>query len=191
MHLSNLLALTTTLLLPLSVSTTLTAARVQTHFYPYCTSEAGVTPPVDDDSSATVDVRAGTCAEVNTPSQDNDKVDYLSIDAELLVGQQQQPPFQSQSQSQSQRCNVTVHEVPGCVDPPLVVAPFHGRTARSGCQMRNFKAYSSVWVRLDCADGGAGAGSGSRTGAGAAGPTAAYQRSFVRRGDAVRRRNMN
>ncbi|KAL2004129.1 hypothetical protein VTN02DRAFT_6593 [Thermoascus thermophilus] len=184
MHLSNLLALTTTtttllLLLPISVSATLTAARIQIHFYPSCSSEAGLPPPVDDNSSPTVDVRAGACAEVTTPSRDPDKVDYLSLDAELL-------PLAGDPRP----CNATVHEVPGCVDPPLVVAPFLGRRASSECQERNFRAYSSVWVRLDCVDGGAGAGAGSRTGAGAAGPTAAYRR-LVRRGDAVRRRNVN
>lgn len=147
-------------------TTTITGARIWTHFYPSCStsssfSEAGLTPPL-------VDVLAGTCTEVTTPSPDSDQVDYISIDAELVVVAQP---------SQSQQCNVTVHEVPGCVDPPLIEAPVRDdRRATSGCAERNFKAYSAVWVRLDCAE---------------AGRARRWYHSSVRRDDAVRRRRPN
>jgi hypothetical protein len=75
---------------------------------------------------------------VDTPLRDDSKVDYLSVDAELLIIE---PGTQ---------CNVTVHEVPGCDDPPLLQTPLQNGLAHSDCVERNFITYTAVWVRLDC-----------------------------------------
>jgi hypothetical protein len=49
-----------------------------------------------------------------------------------------------------------VHEVAGCIDPPLIEAPIKNRDAQSECTPRNFVAFDDVWVRLDCAEAGTG-----------------------------------
>lgn len=55
-----------------------------------------------------------------------------------------------------QQCNVTLHEVAGCIDEALLTAPVKDRRARSGCTERNFGAWSDVWVQLDCEEEGTG-----------------------------------
>lgn len=52
----------------------------------------------------------------------------------------------------AKKCTIAVHEVPGCVDPPLLEEEVEHGFASSDCVPRNFVSYNQVWVRLDCED---------------------------------------
>ncbi|KAL1856700.1 hypothetical protein Plec18167_002420 [Paecilomyces lecythidis] len=136
MHFSNLATFTTLLFTTQHVSA-LNGARIWTHFYPACSVD-GITPGYSSLMSPQADIRSGVCHEVPTPLSDDAKVSSLSVDAEALIAEA------------GTHCNVTVHEVPGCIDPPLVTASIRDGRAHSGCVERNFVTYSAVWVRLDC-----------------------------------------
>lgn len=123
-------------------------ARIWTHFYAECPDvDFSMTTARTNAATAitsSVDVRQGECAGVPIKRTDMAQAGSISIDAQLIVVQ----PFQT--------CNVTVHEVAECLDDPLVVAPVKDRVAHSECEERKFKAWTEVWVRLDCEEVGTG-----------------------------------
>ncbi|KAF7166490.1 hypothetical protein CNMCM6106_002301 [Aspergillus hiratsukae] len=69
-------------------------------------------------------------------------VTHMSFDAEVEVD----------VTSSAEKCTIAVHEVPGCVDPPLLQEEVEHGFASSDCVPRNFVSYNQVWVRLDCED---------------------------------------
>ncbi|KAJ5091473.1 hypothetical protein NUU61_006343 [Penicillium alfredii] len=144
-------SLTTSLLSLSLLSTPLhaaTTARVWTHFYPNCPGE-----PFSDmtnyenykESAPSKDVKTGICANIGVPSYEHSLVSAISVDAELLShGHAQNFP------DSDSHCNITVHEVPGCIDPPLITKEIRKGVEVSKCATRQFAAYSQVWVQLEC-----------------------------------------
>jgi hypothetical protein len=65
----------------------------------------------------------------------------MSFDAEVEV-----------TGAEAQKCTIAIHEVPDCVDPPLLQTEVEYGYASSACVSRNF-SYNQVWVRLDCEEG--------------------------------------
>jgi hypothetical protein len=63
----------------------------------------------------------------------------MSFDAEVKV-----------EGTRPETCRIAIHEVPGCVDPPLLEEEVKHGFASSDCVPRNFVSYNQVWVRLDC-----------------------------------------
>ncbi|KAJ5658718.1 uncharacterized protein N7484_002367 [Penicillium longicatenatum] len=126
-----------------------TTARIWTHFYPSCPGE-----PFADLSSyenyeetvPTSKITAGVCTQVGVPSYEHNLVSAISIDAELLSNEKGHnfPPEDGPS------CNITIHEVPECIDEPLLNKELHNGVEVSQCHERNFVAYSDVWVQLIC-----------------------------------------
>ncbi|RAO66160.1 uncharacterized protein BHQ10_002172 [Talaromyces amestolkiae] len=94
--------------------------------------------------SPSVNITQGQCQAVPIVTARHIDSSSVSVGAELSTI----TPFQE--------CNITVHEVPGCVDEPLLVAPVKNREAESSCTPRNFGAFNDVWVRLDCSEVGTG-----------------------------------
>ncbi|OKL63731.1 hypothetical protein UA08_00906 [Talaromyces atroroseus] len=94
--------------------------------------------------SPAVNITQGQCQPVHIATSTHLNSRSVSVEAELI----NVLPFQ--------QCNITVHEVAGCIDPPLVVAPVKNRDARSACKPRNFDAFDDVWVKLDCSEVGTG-----------------------------------
>ncbi|KAJ5917377.1 hypothetical protein N7466_010931 [Penicillium verhagenii] len=126
-----------------------TTARVWTHFYPSCPGE----PFADlstyenyEETVRTTKVPAGTCTQVGVPSYEHNLVSAISIDAELLSNEKGHP-FPPEN---SPNCNITIHEVPECIDDPLLSKELHGGVEVSECHERNFVAYSDVWIQLVC-----------------------------------------
>ncbi|KAJ6109160.1 hypothetical protein N7486_001394 [Penicillium sp. IBT 16267x] len=140
--------LTTLILLstPIHAATT---ARIWTHFYPSCPGE----PFTDlstyenyEETVPTTEISAGICTQVGVPSYEHNLVSAISIDAELLSNEKGHsfPPEDGPS------CNITIHEVPECIDEPLLNKELHNGVEVSECHERNFAAYSDVWVQLVC-----------------------------------------
>jgi hypothetical protein len=135
-------------------------ARIWTHFYEECPEELASQNDTSFSSqpsaaatmgtitatvlTSSVDVRAGQCVAVPINSTEKAEAGSISIESKLTIVQ----PFQT--------CNVTVHEVPDCVDPPLIIAPVMNSVAKSECVPRNFRSFNDVWVRLDCQEIGTG-----------------------------------
>ncbi|KAF3392005.1 hypothetical protein DPV78_010512 [Talaromyces pinophilus] len=94
--------------------------------------------------SPSVNITQGQCQPVPIVTARHIDSSSVSVGAELSTI----TPFQE--------CNITVHEVPGCIDEPLLVAPVKNREAESICTPRNFGAFNDVWVRLDCEEVGTG-----------------------------------
>ncbi|EEA25593.1 hypothetical protein TMatcc_006176 [Talaromyces marneffei ATCC 18224] len=90
--------------------------------------------------SPAVNITQGQCQPVPIMTARHIDSGSVSVVAQLLTI----TPFQD--------CNITVHEVPGCIDEPLLVAPVENRQVQSTCTPRNFGAFSDVWVRLDCSE---------------------------------------
>lgn len=129
-----------------------TTARVWTHFYPSCPGQ----PFADlasyenyEETAPSQDVIIGQCANVGVPSYEHNLVSALSVDAELL-SREQGSPFPDTGSN----CNITVHEVPECIDPPLITKELRNGVEVSGCESRRFAAYSEVWLQLVCDDEG-------------------------------------
>ena len=98
-----------------------------------------------DQTSHELDLKAGTCQGVaisSLPDHHIQKVDHVSVDAELFWSE----PFD--------RCNITVHEVPGCVDPPIIKKGIQHRVGVSECAKRKFSPFNQVWLKLDCEEVG-------------------------------------
>ncbi|PYI29862.1 hypothetical protein BP00DRAFT_223942 [Aspergillus indologenus CBS 114.80] len=91
-----------------------------------------------DDQSATVviDVYSGTCQAFPVGRRYN--ADAISFNAEALYT----GPYD--------KCNVTLHEVPGCVDAPLVEVPIQDGSAAATCTEREFHSLSQMWILLHC-----------------------------------------
>ncbi|RAL17098.1 uncharacterized protein BO97DRAFT_83553 [Aspergillus homomorphus CBS 101889] len=91
-----------------------------------------------EDQSATVvvDIYSGTCQSLPVGRRYN--ADAISFNAESLYS----GPYD--------HCNVTLHEVPGCVDKPLVEVPFQDGSAEAECTEREFTPLSQMWILLHC-----------------------------------------
>lgn len=91
------------------------------------------------------DILANTCQGVSISSLPNHRlpdVDHVSIDAEMFWSE----PFD--------HCNITVHEVPGCMDPPLIEKGIRHRVGMSECAERRFAPFEQIWVKLACEETG-------------------------------------
>ncbi|KAJ5627752.1 hypothetical protein N7490_009980 [Penicillium lividum] len=126
-----------------------TTARIWTHFYPSCPGEPFVDLSTYENYEETVPtskISAGICTQVGVPSYEHNLVSALSIDAELLSNEKGHP-FPPEN---GPICNITIHEVPECIDEPLLTKELHNGVAVSECHERNFAAYSDIWVQLVC-----------------------------------------
>ncbi|KAJ5711320.1 hypothetical protein N7488_005476 [Penicillium malachiteum] len=140
--------LSTLLLLSTPIHATITA-RVWTHFYPSCPGEpfADLTTYENyEETAPSKDITAGQCIQIGVPSYEHNLVSALSVDAEIL-SQEKGHPFPPEN---APNCNITVHEVPECIEDPLINNELHNGVEVSSCHERNFAAYSDVWVKLVC-----------------------------------------
>ncbi|KAJ5204639.1 uncharacterized protein N7498_005518 [Penicillium cinerascens] len=127
-----------------------TSARVWAHFYPNCPGEPFSDMASYENYEETVpsqDITVGECANINVPSYEHNLVSAISVDAEMLSREHNNYFF-----SDGANCNITVHEVPECVDPPLITKEIRNGVEVSQCESRNFAAWSEVWVQLICDD---------------------------------------
>lgn len=127
-----------------------TTARVWTHFYPSCPGEpfADLAPYENyEETTPSHDVTIGQCAAIGVPSYEHSLVSAISVDAELLSHIHGNPFAEGPSS-----CNITVHEVPECEDPPLITKEIRNGVEVSQCEPRRFAAYSEVWLQLVCND---------------------------------------
>lgn len=130
-----------------------TIARVWTHFYPNCPGEPfssldtyenyEETPPAEE-------ITIGSCANIGVPSYEHNLVSAISVDAEL-VSHEKGHPYPPED---GPNCNITVHEVPSCIDPPLITKELHNGVEVSDCKPRQFAAYNQVWIKLVCESSG-------------------------------------
>ncbi|KAE8391038.1 hypothetical protein BDV23DRAFT_171951 [Aspergillus alliaceus] len=143
MHFTNLLPLLTLLATP-PTTTALSAARVWANFSPQCPADDHTSYPDDpnlklhEEFTTAVDVVANKCQEVPVPLRYTLEVDHISIDAELFW------------QDSLDQCNITVHELPGCSEPPLIRKALGQGKTISECEERNFTTFTQVWVKLEC-----------------------------------------
>ncbi|KAE8353630.1 hypothetical protein BDV28DRAFT_147873 [Aspergillus coremiiformis] len=142
MHWTNLLPLT--LLANSSVTSALSAARVWANFSPQCPADDHSSYPDDPDLklheefTTAVDVVAGKCQGVPVPLRYTLEVDHISIDAELFW------------QETLDQCSISVYELPGCGEPPLIKKEVGNGKVISECEERKFAAFTQVWVQLEC-----------------------------------------
>ncbi|OJK04723.1 hypothetical protein ASPACDRAFT_56173 [Aspergillus aculeatus ATCC 16872] len=165
MQWSTITTILTLLLLNTTQASAFSIARVWASFYSECPADSSETPapssPSDDpttsntnsilanffasffqrteDQSATVviDVYSGTCQAFPVGRRYN--ADAISFNAEAVYT----GPYD--------RCNVTVHEVPGCVDAPLIEVPIQADgSAAATCTEREFHSLSQMWILLHC-----------------------------------------
>jgi hypothetical protein len=94
--------------------------------------------------TAPFNITQGQCKAVPIVTETHADSNSVSVELELVSV----TPFQ--------QCNMTLHEVAGCIDEPLLTAPVKDRQAKSECTERNFGAWSDVWIRLDCEEAGTG-----------------------------------
>ncbi|CAG8898537.1 unnamed protein product [Penicillium egyptiacum] len=123
-------------------------ARVWTHFYPNCPGEAFSKLDTYENyqvSTPSQDITVDNCKSLAVPSYEQNLVDAISVDAELLSDNHDLPFLSGGS-----GCNITVHEVPECIDPPLITKEIRNGVAISQCESRQFSAYGQVWVNLVC-----------------------------------------
>ncbi|KAJ5082386.1 hypothetical protein N7532_011429 [Penicillium argentinense] len=126
-----------------------TIARVWTHFYPSCPGEPFSNLDTYENYEETVpaeEITVGSCANIGVPSYEHNLVSAISVDAEL-ISHEKGHPYPPEG---GPNCNITVHEVPECVDPPLITKALQNGVEVSGCEPRQFAAYSEVWVQLVC-----------------------------------------
>ncbi|KAJ5901870.1 hypothetical protein N7495_002398 [Penicillium taxi] len=125
----------------------ITTARVWTHFYPSCPEN-----PYSDlstyenyeETTAPIEVSLGQCASVVVPSHQRNLVGAVSLDAEYTTRKLGQP-----FPEDGPICNITLHEVPDCVDKPLITRGLPEGVEVSQCTERHF-TWSQVWVKLVC-----------------------------------------
>ncbi|KAJ5770950.1 uncharacterized protein N7511_003001 [Penicillium nucicola] len=125
-----------------------TVARVWTHFYPNCPGDAFSkldTYENYEETAPAKDITVGSCESIPVPSYEHSIVSAISIDGELLSHNHDLPFLEGGS-----GCNITVHEVPECIDPPLITKEIRDGVAVTQCEERGFAAYSQVWVNLVC-----------------------------------------
>ncbi|KAJ5295010.1 hypothetical protein PENANT_c037G04306 [Penicillium antarcticum] len=123
-------------------------ARVWTHFYPNCPGDAFSkldTYENYEETAPSKDITVGSCESIPVPSYEHSIVSAISIDGELLSHNHDLPFLEGGS-----GCNITVHEVPECIDPPLITKEIRDGVAVTHCEQRQFAAYSQVWVNLVC-----------------------------------------
>ncbi|EAW07462.1 uncharacterized protein ACLA_021760 [Aspergillus clavatus NRRL 1] len=132
-------------LLPLLTHTplvsALTTARLWAQFYPRCPSTPSY--PFDghklhEEYISAVNIYPDTCASVFVPLSYAPEVTHLSIAAELA--------------EPGTKCTIAVHEVPGCVDQPLIEEEVRRGVGLSACKARNFISYNQVWVKMECVE---------------------------------------
>ncbi|CEO59362.1 hypothetical protein PMG11_04039 [Penicillium brasilianum] len=126
-------------------------ARVWAHFYPNCPGEPFSnldTYENYEETAPSLVITTGMCANVGVPSYEHNLVSAISVDAELL-SQDSGRPYPPQT---GPRCNITVHEVPECIDPPLINKELSQGVEISQCEPRSFAAYSEIWLQLVCDD---------------------------------------
>ncbi|KAJ5774685.1 hypothetical protein N7457_009581 [Penicillium paradoxum] len=119
-----------------------TIARVWTHFYPNCPGQPFTNLDTYEnyhESSPSQDITVGSCKNFPVPSYERSLVSAISVDAELLSHNHDLPFLEGGS-----GCNITVHEVPGCIDPPLISQEIRNGVEISQCEPRHFVAYSQV-----------------------------------------------
>ena len=128
-----------------------TTARVWTHFYPSCPGS----PFADldtyenyEETAPSKDITAGQCIQIGVPSYEHNLVSAISVDAEILSHERGHP----YPPSDAPNCNITIHEVPECIEKPLVSQELHNGVEVGQCHERNFVAYSDIWVQLVCPD---------------------------------------
>jgi hypothetical protein len=121
---------------------------VWTHFYPNCPGDAFSkldTYENYEETAPAKDITVGSCQSIPVPSYEHSIVSAISIDGELLSHNHDLPFLEGGS-----GCNITVHEVPECIDPPLISKEIRDGVAVTQCEERQFAAYSQVWVNLVC-----------------------------------------
>lgn len=126
-------------------------ARVWTHFYPNCPGEPFSNLDTYENYEETAPsqvITTGMCANIGVPSYEHNLVSAISVDAELLS----QEPGHPYPPSTGPSCNITVHEVPECIDLPLINKELRQGVEVSQCEPRSFAAYSEVWLQLVCDD---------------------------------------
>ncbi|KAF3398600.1 hypothetical protein F1880_006319 [Penicillium rolfsii] len=139
---------TTLFLLSTPIHASITA-RVWTHFYPNCPGQPFTNLDTYENYEETVPsqvITTGMCANMGVPSYEHNLVSAISVDAELLP-QQSGHPYPPEN---GPRCNITVHEVPECIDAPLITQELHQGVEVSQCEQRSFVEYSEVWLQLVC-----------------------------------------
>lgn len=127
-----------------------TTARVWPHFYPNCPGDAFSkldTYENYQESAPSQDITINSCKSFAVPSYEHSIVSAISVDAELLSHGHDLPFLEGGS-----GCNITIHEVPKCIDPPLISKEIRNGVEVSQCENRQFAAYSQVWVNLVCDD---------------------------------------
>ncbi|KAJ5871939.1 uncharacterized protein N7529_004292 [Penicillium soppii] len=125
-----------------------TTARVWTHFYPNCPGEPFSkldTYENYEENAPSQDITINSCKNIAVPSYERSIVSAISVDAELLSHNHDLPFLEGGS-----GCNVTIHEVPECIDPPLISQEIRNGVEISQCEQRQFAAYSQVWINLVC-----------------------------------------
>ncbi|CAI7626766.1 unnamed protein product [Penicillium viridicatum] len=118
-------------------------ARVWTHFYPNCPGEAFTKLDTYENyhvSGPSQDITIDSCKSFAVPSYEHNLVSAISVDAELLSHNHDLPFLEGGS-----GCNITVHEVPGCIDPPLI-----SKEIRNGVEVSQCEPRHQVWVNLVC-----------------------------------------
>lgn len=123
-------------------------ARVWTHFYPNCPGETFSKLDTYEDyqeSGPSQDITLDSCKSFPVPSYEHNLVSAISVDAELLTHNHDLPFLEGGS-----GCNISVHEVPGCIDPPLINKEIRNGVEVSHCVPRQLVAYSQVWVNFVC-----------------------------------------
>ncbi|KAJ5130213.1 uncharacterized protein N7515_006252 [Penicillium bovifimosum] len=123
-------------------------ARIWTHFYPNCPGEPFTKLDTYEnyrESGPSQDIEVGSCKNFAVPSYEHRLVSAISVDAELLSHNHDLPFLEGGS-----GCNITVHEVPECIDPPLISQEIRNGVEVSQCEPRQFAAYTQVWVNLVC-----------------------------------------
>ncbi|KAJ5550748.1 hypothetical protein N7461_005446 [Penicillium sp. DV-2018c] len=123
-------------------------ARVWTHFYPNCPGEPFTKLDTYEnyrESGPSQDITVNSCKNFVVPSYERSLVSAISVDAELLSHNHDLPFLEGGS-----GCNITVHEVPECIDPPLISQEIRNGVEVSQCEPRQFAAYTQVWVNLVC-----------------------------------------
>ncbi|KAJ5435648.1 hypothetical protein N7445_006533 [Penicillium cf. griseofulvum] len=122
-------------------------ARVWTHFYPNCPGEPFSNLDTYENyqvSAPPQNITVDICQNIAVPSYERSLVSAISIDAELLSHRHDLPFLEGGSD-----CNITVHEVPGCIDPPLINQEIRDGVEVSQCVPRQI-VYTQVWVKLIC-----------------------------------------
>ncbi|PWY66417.1 hypothetical protein BO70DRAFT_383080 [Aspergillus heteromorphus CBS 117.55] len=105
------------------------------------------------------DIHPGTCQSIPLHHTQAYPPTHISFSTQLLGDD----PSDDSSNNAPSRCNVTLHERPGCVDRPLFVSPVHSTTSQE-CVPRTHGPNSAVdddgvWAMMECEDDGHDQGS--------------------------------